>query len=320
MRTFRCTLVTVCSCLLITALFIGGMGGVCFAGGEDTVLAVVNGEKVTTADYRRFLLKVDPSLEDTQVSDKLLKKLIEERLIIQEARKKGVMVTDLEVEQSIREFIRQHKFAAGEFEKRIASRGMSLSDYKVWMKDNIIVLDKMLDAEVTRGISVNAKEIDDYYAQNRNLLIKEPEKIIVGAIVMLQSENPSPEEITGMKLKSLRIVADLRKGEPFEKMALQYSEDPSREKDGILGDFKKGDLVPALEDALTGLKEGEVCDPVWVKEGVYILKLIKRIKAILFPLSEVRTTIESTLLSERQEKKYNGWIGPLWERSAISIP
>jgi hypothetical protein len=197
---------------------------------------------------------------------------------------------------------------------------MSVIDYKKWLKEDIILLAKRVDAEVERGISVNAKEIEEYYAQNRNLFIKEPERITVGGIVMLKSENPSPEEITGMKMKSLRVVSDLRKGEPFGKMALLHSEDPSREKDGILGDFKNGDLVPALEDALAALKDGEVSDPVWVKEGVYILKLIKRTKAVFLPLREVRATIETTLLSERRGRKYDEWIRSLWEISAISIP
>ncbi len=310
----------VCGCLLIAILLSGGLPRVCCAGAEDTLLAEVNGERLTTADYRRFLMKIDPSLDDTGVNTKLLQKMIEERLIIQEARKKGVAVTDSEVEQSIREFMLQRKLSSGEFEKTITARGMSVGDYKKWLKENIIVLARMLDAEVDRGISVSAKEVEEYYAQNRNLFTREPERITVGAVVLLKSENPSPEEITGMKMKSLRIVSDLRGGEPLEKIAQLHSEDPSRERGGILGEFKKGDLVPALEDTLNAMKDGEVSDPVWVKEGVYILKLIRRIPASFLLLSEVRSTIESTLLNERREKKYNEWVRSLWERSAISIP
>jgi len=319
MTASRWMLTAVCFCLLMVVLFSGGVAGVCFAGDGDRILAVVNGEQVTEADYRKFILKIDSSLHESQVSDQLLKRLIEETLILQEARKKKVVVTDREVEQSIREFIAKHKLAPGEFEETITTQGMSVSEYKKWLKENVILLAKILDAEVDSRISVNAKEIEEYYAQNRHLFIKEPERITVGGVVMLMSENPSPEEITGMKMKSLRIVSELRKGEPLGKMALLHSDDPSREKNGILGDFKKGDLVPSLEAALAVLKEGEVSDPVWVKEGVYILKLVKRKKPVFIPLSEVRSTIERTLLSERKEKKYNEWIRSLWERSAISI-
>lgn len=319
MKASRCRITLVCSSLLLTVYLSGAVAGLCYAGDDDTILAIVNGEKVTSVDYRRFLMKIDPTLETTEVSDKLLKRLIEEKLILQEAKKRGVLVTDLEVEQSIREFIKKQRLAEGEFEKTITSRGMSVRDYKKWLKDEIIVLAKMRDAEIDRGTSVGPEEIEEYYGQNRDLFIREPERITVGGIVILKSENPSAEEITGMKMNSLRIVSSLRKGESFGKMALLHSEDPSREKDGILGDFKKGDLVPALEDVLATLKEGEVSDPVWVKEGVYILKLIKRIKGAYIPLSEVRTTIETTLLNERKEKKYREWVGSLWEKSTISI-
>ncbi|MBA4371296.1 MAG: hypothetical protein C0402_00360 [Thermodesulfovibrio sp.] len=307
------------ACFLCITMFAGSIAGVCFAGDEGTILAVVNGEQITDADYRRFLLKADISRSDAPVNDNLLKKLVEERLILQEAKKRGVIVTDREVEEGIREFIALHKLPAGEFEKTITSRGMTVGEYKKWLKENIMVLARIVSAEVDRGIIIKAKDVEDYYSQNRQLFMKEPEKITVGAIVMLLSENPSPEEITGLKMRSLRVVSDLRRGELFGKMALLHSEDASREREGILGDFKKGELVPGLEVALASLKEGEVSDPVWVKEGVYILKLVKRTAAVFLPLSEVSSTLEARLLNERKEKKYNEWIRSLWERSSISI-
>lgn len=309
------------ACLLcaLTVLSALVMADICSAGDDRTVLAVVNGEQITVSDYRRFLLKVETAPESTPVSDKLLKKLIEERLILQEARKKRVDITDREVEQSIRDFIVQRKLAPGEFEKTITSRGMSVGDYKKWLKENILVLSKMLSTEVDRGISITSKDLDEYYGQNRQLFVKEPERATVGAVILRMSENPSPEEITGMKMKSLRIVADLKKGEPFGKLALLYSEDVSREREGILGDFKKGELVPVFEEALSALNDNEVSEPIWVKEGVYILKLIKRSSAVFLPLDEVRGTLETIILNERKEKKYSEWIRSLWERASISI-
>lgn len=305
--------------LILTALCV--YAPVVFAAGErrDEVLAAVNNEWITVSDYRRFLMKVDPGLDSSTVSRKLLEKLIEERLMLQEARKKGITVSDAEVEKGIRDLIADRKLAKGEFERTVTAQGMTVAEYKKWLKDNIMVLSKMIYAEVDSKVSVTEKEITSYYEQNKSLFIRTPETMTVGAIIMRRSENPSPEEITDLRIKSLRIVADLRKGEPFEKLAPLYSDDPSAGNSGVLGTFQPGELVPPVDNALSSLKEGDVSDPIWVKEGVYIVKLISRTKITYVPLDDARNPIRSTLLNEKKENAYIRWISSLREKAIILV-
>jgi len=286
---------------------------------KDEVLAAVNNEWITVADYKRFLMKVDPGLDSSTVSRKLLEKLIEERLMLQEARQKGIAVTDAEVEQSIRDLIADRKLAGGEFEKTVTGQGMTVAEYKKWLKDNIIVLSKIIYSEIDSKVSVTENEIASYYEQNRDLFIRSPERMTVGAIIMRRSDNPSPEEITELRIKSIRIVADLRKGEPFEKLASLYSDDPSAANNGVLGIFGRGELVPAVDNALSSLKEGEISDPVWVREGIFIVKLIGRTKVTYVSLDDARKPIRTTLLNEKKENAYIRWINSLRAKATILI-
>ncbi|MDA8083919.1 MAG: peptidylprolyl isomerase [Nitrospiraceae bacterium] len=283
------------------------------------VLAVVNGDEVTRGDYKKFLMKVDPSLEARTVDSALLHRLIEERLIIQEARKRGITVSDAEVEQSIRDFISTRKISYREFEKTITDKGMTVEEYKKWLKENIIVLSKMIYSEIDSTIRITDKEVADYYSRNRGLFVATPEELTVGAVIMAMSENPSAEEITDMKMKSLRIVADLRKGASFEKMVSEYSDDKSREHGGIIGVFKPGQLVPDLEKALSTLRPGEYSNPVWTRQGVYILRLVRRVPAAYLPARTVQDAIRRTLTNEKKGSAYKQWVRSLWEKAAINI-
>ncbi|MHB8882666.1 MAG: peptidylprolyl isomerase [Thermodesulfovibrionales bacterium] len=289
------------------------------AAPEDRILAEVNGETVTSAEYRLFVLKDPAPGTGNAFDEKVLIRLIEEKLILQEAAKKGVTVSDNDVEQSIRDFQLRNSLSQQVFEKTITDKGMELAEYKKWLKDNIIVIAKITASEVDSKVVLTEKDISDYYDHNRNLFIKDPEKIQAGALIMLMSENPSPDEITMMKLKSIRIYNELKKGASFEAMAELYSEDPSREKKGIIGEFRRGDLVPELDNKLFSLREGEVSEPVWAKEGIYILKHVRSLRETYVPLRDAREHIQATLLKERREQRYRAWVKSLWERSKIDI-
>ncbi len=70
------------------------------------------------------------------------------------------------------------------------------------------------------------------------------------------------------------LLVRLDNGESFEELAKQYSEDMySARKGGDAGYFKKGDLLPQLEEIIEKLYEGQVNpDPIKTRLGYHIIK------------------------------------------------
>jgi len=98
-----------------------------------------------------------------------------------------------------------------------------------------------------------------------------------------------------------------------------YADEPLKSQEGLLGEFESGALITELDQALSSLKEGEVSAPVWVKEGVYILKMISRTKETYIPISQAREQIYMTLYQQKREIKFNEWLKLLWEKSTVTI-
>lgn len=67
------------------------------------------------------------------------------------------------------------------------------------------------------------------------------------------------------------------------------------------------------------MKVGEISDPVWVSEGVYILQLTGRSAESFKKIEEVKPGIRDYLYKQKREKLYNEWIKTLWERSTVTI-
>lgn len=299
-------------CLLVFAVSAAGAE-------KERILATVNGEPVTFSDYRRFVLKIDPSMRTDGIDDAILKKVIEEKLILQEASRQGIRVSDKEVEGSIRDFLKENNVTAKEFEKKIVEQGMKPSDYRKWLKENIIVIAKIIDKEVNGKVGVNDGELKEYYDRNMDRYRVGQETVQVKAILLKFGDVPSPAEATYLEIKAMKIAADLRAGGDFEKAAALYSEDASKKFDGSFGEFRKGDLVPAVEKKLLQLKEGEVSQPVWSREGIYIFKLVTRQGERFVPFDSAKGDIRRVLLQLKRDARYSEWVGSLWKKSDITI-
>jgi parvulin-like peptidyl-prolyl isomerase len=285
----------------------------------DRVLATVNGQQLTMSDYRRFLLKIGapPTMEG--VDGRLLKKAVEERLILQEALRQGIHVSDEEVEKSLLDFLKENNLTRAEFEKQVAEQRMTSSDYKKWLKENIIVLVKIIDREVNGRVTVSERETRDYYDRNRERYRVGQEKVRLKAIVLKFHDKPTAAEATYLEIRSMDIREALRKGGSFEKLEAVYSEDEAAKVRGYFGEFRKGELLPAVEKRLLHVKEGGVGQPILLNQGLYIFKVVKRQGEKFAPFESVKENIRSMLLQQKQDERYSAWVRSLWEKSDIEM-
>jgi parvulin-like peptidyl-prolyl isomerase len=86
-----------------------------------------------------------------------------------------------------------------------------------------------------------------------------------------------------------------------------------------LGTFKKGELEKTLEQAVDGVKIGEITEWLKVKQGWYLLKLEDRKEKRLKSFEEVRQEIEEKLFMEKRQKRLEEFIKEIKEESYIKI-
>jgi peptidyl-prolyl cis-trans isomerase SurA len=97
-------------------------------------------------------------------------------------------------------------------------------------------------------------------------------------ILISLSQTPSKEDSIAAYAKADSVIAKLRAGAPFDSLAIGYSQDPSvSQNKGDLYYFTAGQMVPPFEDAVFGMKPGEITQkPVRTQFGLHIIKLTDR--------------------------------------------
>lgn len=114
------------------------------------------------------------------------------------------------------------------------------------------------------------------------------------------------------KKKAEEILARIKKGEDFEKLAFELSEDPSaKQNSGDLGWFTKGAMVKEFEDAAMNGKTGDVIGPIKTQFGFHLLKVKGKSKKE-FKIAELKKPVTaSTRTKDIARKKASDFIKEL---------
>jgi parvulin-like peptidyl-prolyl isomerase len=289
----------------------------------ERILAVVNDEVVTEQDlqvtmapviaqYRTTLAGKEYEEKVAQAREEFLGKVIEDKLILSEAKRKQVVIKDAEVDDMIADV--RNKFPNREiFLKAIEDQG--LTEKKLWDRfHDQIMTQKLVAYEVRSRVSVSPGEINEYYkaheadfAQGDRVRLQHI-LIRVGARI---------EEDAQAFAESL--YAKLEEGASFEELAKTYSEGTEAKEGGEMGWMEKGQLMGEIDDKVFSLAEGQITSPIKSSLGFHIFKVVERQKTAIKPLADVQNQIQELLFKEKLKKRLESWIATLKKNAYISI-
>ena len=173
--------------------------------------------------------------------------------------------------------------------------------------------------DLSDDLAVSNNDVKDFYEENKDELYTYPSVDAAHILIKTFSTDSDGSEIefnkeekAKAKEKAKTILDRINKGEDFNKLAKELSEDEgSKENGGELGTFFEGDMVKEFEEAAFSLKEGEVSDIVETKFGYHIIKVNSNGPSAL-PFErispDVRQDALNSLFDEKisaLEKKYN---------------
>jgi len=315
--------------LLGTGIFFLCYGPVSPGGAVvDRIVAVVNQEVITFSEIEKWGLAFQ---EEIQTEDrlerreriretfrKILDRVIEEKLIEQEARKSGVKVTGKEIEGAVEDVKQRNKINQEQLERALAAEGFTLETFKKDLEKRIL-RGKFVRSAVSVEQKAGEKELTEFFQKNVNRY-RVNESYRPAHILFLIPQEATAEQVRGIRKKSQGVLEKIREGADFAKMAMEYSEDTSSRKDGgDLGYFKKGELLPTLEREAMKLKVGEVSDLIRTEVGFHILKLLDRKGGEPPPFEEIKQKVQEDYYEKEYEKAYQQFLSKLKEKSVIEI-
>lgn len=293
----------------------------------DRIVAIANREIITQSelDQAEQLLKKENASKEQGAPGSflspqrdLLTQLIEKRLVLQEAKRKGVRLSDSELEMALRDIEERNQFPSRDALKNaIAQENLSWEQYVKDLENQLMLL-KLMNREVDTHIVLTADEIQAYYDAHPEKF-KLPGRIRLKQVLLRIPEGASREAVERLQQKAEKVASEAKSGEDFERLVLEYSEGPERRQGGDLGYFQKGELTPDIDRVVFGLKEGTISPLIKSRLGFHLFQVQEAKEPERQPFEKVKKEIEEQLLGEKREGLRKRWLDELWSRSFVEV-
>lgn len=288
------------------------------------VLAKVNGENITKADFEKAVKTVEaqnggpvPPEQRDRVYRGVLDQLISFRLLIQETKTRKLILPDVELDARVAEIKKQ--FPSEEaFAQTLAQQKMTVDQLRADARAELLVT-KMLQSEIESKLAITPAQMQEFYEKNPDRF-KQGERVRASHILLRIPQGADEATKTAVRAKAADVLKQVRAGKDFAALAKQYSEDPgSAPNGGDLNFFQKGQMVPSFDQAVFALKVGDVSDIVETQFGFHIIKLADKQPERVIPLDEVRPQVQQFLENQVRQEQTQTLIKALVAKGKVEI-
>lgn len=306
------------SALVVALMLILGASLVasCTNSGSSAVVARVEGQDIEQSELDSELdlvKKQSPDLfsgddaksVELQYKVKLLDGMINDILIANAAKERGLAVTSKEIDQEVA-VIKSGFADQDQFDAALSSAGYTLAGLKQKIRAQLVR--KKLADSLAPGTNVSEVEIQDYYDKHKAEYYQHAAKR--ASHILFKPEDKALAE---------QVLKQLQAGADFATAATQYSVDTLTAVNGGDLGWPTTPYVEEFQEALDRLAVGEMSGLVETPYGWHIILCTDERPAGQLPLSAVRPQIEKTILAERRSEAYENFVKELRADARIEI-
>jgi len=279
---------------------------------SDKAVARVNGTVLTDRDLLREMLQIFPYAsqhngfpkeQEASIRQGALQMIIFEELVYQEAQRRKLVVSTLQVKQAEADFKKQ--FKSDEEYQQYLKTEMGGSEQNVQTKiKRSLLIEQVLKSDVQDRDVVTLAEVKAYYDKN-------PKKYELGesysfqSISFLPPQNPSAAQKNEGARKASEALTQAKATKSYQEFGLlaeKVSEDDFRVNMGDHKAVEKGKLPPQVVKTLAAMKPGQVSEVIQIEQAYTIIRLNAHTPAKKQSFEEVKSELRTELKKNKYEQ------------------
>lgn len=247
----------------------------------DRIVAVVNNEVITALQLRARIDQTKRQLgrqgvqlpPDEVLERQLLERLIVEHAQLQIARESSLRVDDATLDRAIERIAANNRLSVEQLRATLDKDGVAWNRFRDEIRTEIL-LTRLREREVDSRIVVTDAEIDNFIASNPDAF--SGQQFEVAHILLRTPEGATPQQVEAVARRAEQVMARLRSGEDFARVAAEVSDAPDGLQGGSLG-WRPLDRLPALfADVARRMQPGETSPVLRSAAGLHIVRLVDR--------------------------------------------
>ncbi|GHA16027.1 chaperone SurA [Arenicella chitinivorans] len=266
------------------------------------MLVIVNEDVITQSEFDYRMATVMDELSNSGqtpppgLAKQLLDTMVSDRLQVQEAERRGITVSDEEVQATLQRFAAQQDVTVDQMRRQVQDTGQPFDMFVESVRDSMVI-----------------SRFTDYYARSRVIV---PEYEIDGFIAANNLDQDTSEyEIARILIKTgdgaaelaQQVRSEIGTGMNFEQAVSAYSQATDAEDGGVIGWRNAAQLPEVYVSALQDMQVGDVSPVLTTANGYHILKLLDlkgdRTEIIQSKVRHILISAESRVAKSQAAKK-----------------
>ncbi len=170
-----------------------------------------------------------------------------------------------------------------------------------------LLIDELLKDRMKTTVELTKEELDRYYEQHASELLT-PLKVRVAQ--MLLPNYPAAKD----------LETQVNRGGDFGKFAQRYSIDyKTKAKGGDLGPYRKGLVIPEVDDAIRTLKPGMISAPIKAESGYYLVMITALEPEIIQADLAKRERLRQELLYLKRKQYFDSVIAEIKGKAVVRL-
>ena len=238
------------------------------------IAAIVNDELITAYDLetRMKLVILSTRLPNTievrrRIGGQILRTLIDERLQMQEAKRRNILVSKRDLRRAKATIEKQNKLPKDGLERMMRQNAIPLSTMEDQLRAGI-AWSKLIGRRLRPRITIGEDEIDEELDRIKSRQGQTEYRL---AEILLAVDGPEEED--NVRRTSERIRNQVQNGANFAAIARQFSQSATAAVGGDLGWIHEAELDSTLKEIVPKLQRGAISQPIKTVTGYRLLTL-----------------------------------------------
>jgi parvulin-like peptidyl-prolyl isomerase len=276
---------------------------------SQNLLATVNGDSIYMDDVLAIYNSI-PAAQRTNISmQESFDQAISNRLLIQDAAKKGLTATEEEIDNAISSYLSSSGLTMQQLEQNLTNTGSSTQKLRTGMKNSLILQKEV--AAITGSVAAPTEQaIQAYYDQNKQNLFSKAKADTKQLLIYANDSNVNE------KLEQIKSIAALMNATNFCELVTKYSEDTTSVPRCGEYNFTQGELLPEYEQAVFNSTPGDA-KILRTRIGLHIVEILNVTQARQLTYDEVKANIGNYLLLLSKQTALDQYISTLRSQAQI---
>lgn len=279
---------------------------------QDKIIAVVDNAVITQKELSDFLgfmrlqLASEKNYTPEELEDRLqsiredlLEKLIEDKLILKEAKRNNIKIEDTLIKARLLQLKNRYR-SDEEFQRSLALQGLTEADIEEKIRDQAAMYN-IIEQKVKARISISPSEVTDFYYAN-----------------IEDFKFPEERRLDFLKTPDKNIAQQIENGlkenQDLNSLAKRHSLEINK-----LAVSSRDELKAQLKAAVFKLNKDEISAAILSDDYYYIFRLQEITPARQQKLSDVQDDIYRFIFEKKMQKKLASWLEELKKNSYIHI-